>query len=216
MKKGMIFWGGTGHAIVLEEIIADKYDVLAVFDNNSSINSPFDGIPILYGKDAFQNWVNKVNDEIHFSVAIGGKYGNDRIAIGYYLKTFGLKPLSIIHQTAVIGKGVKVGEGCHILANTLIGVRSVLGDQVIINNSANVDHECRIGDGVHIGPGAVLAGCIEIEDYAFIGAGATILPRIKIGMNSIVGAGAVVTKDVPGNTIVIGNPAKSYKKIIQS
>jgi sugar O-acyltransferase (sialic acid O-acetyltransferase NeuD family) len=209
MKKNMIFWGGTGHSLVLEEIISNDFNVLAVFDNNPSVVTPFDNVKIYYGRESFESWFPKYSSDLFFSVAIGGKYGKDRIEISNYLKSFNLKPINIIHKTSVIGKGVEVGEGCHILANTLIGVKTTLGNQVIINNSANVDHECQIGNGVHIGPGAVLAGCIQVGDFAFVGAGATILPRIKIGENSIVGAGAVVTKDVPENSIVVGNPAKS-------
>lgn len=51
-------------------------------------------------------------------------------------------------------------------------------------------------------------GCIEIMDNVFIGANSTILSNVKIGPNAIVAAGSVVTKDVPENTVVAGNPAK--------
>jgi acetyltransferase-like isoleucine patch superfamily enzyme len=52
-----------------------------------------------------------------------------------------------------------------------------------------------------------------IKKGASIGSGATILAKICIGENAIVGAGAVVTKDVPANTIVAGNPARVLRKI---
>jgi acetyltransferase-like isoleucine patch superfamily enzyme len=50
-----------------------------------------------------------------------------------------------------------------------------------------------------------------IEDGASIGTGATILGGIRIGKNAMVGAGAVVTKNVPENAVVVGNPAKIIK-----
>jgi maltose O-acetyltransferase len=56
---------------------------------------------------------------------------------------------------------------------------------------------------------------IKVEDNVWIGANATILPGVTIGKNSIVGAGAVVTKDVPENTIVGGNPAKVIRNITE-
>jgi acetyltransferase-like isoleucine patch superfamily enzyme len=51
-------------------------------------------------------------------------------------------------------------------------------------------------------------GCIEIRDNCFIGMDAIIMGNVTIGPNAIVGAGSVVTKDVPENTIVAGNPAR--------
>lgn len=51
-------------------------------------------------------------------------------------------------------------------------------------------------------------GCIEIMDNVFIGCNSTILPNIKIGPNVVIGAGSVITKDVPPNTVVAGNPAR--------
>ncbi|HPI54262.1 MAG TPA: acetyltransferase, partial [Chitinophagaceae bacterium] len=113
-----------------------------------------------------------------------------------------------IHKTSFVSYNAHIGEGAQILANSSVCARVELGNYCIINTSASVDHECVLGQGVHIGPGAKLAGCIHIDDYAFIGTNATLLPRVNIGANAIVGAGAVVTKDVPPNCIVVGNPAK--------
>ncbi|ELP86804.1 hypothetical protein EIN_516900 [Entamoeba invadens IP1] len=53
----------------------------------------------------------------------------------------------------------------------------------------------------------------RIKDGAWIGTGAIIMPNITIGENSVVGAGSVVTKDVPDNTVVAGNPARVIRKV---
>ena len=54
---------------------------------------------------------------------------------------------------------------------------------------------------------------VRICKNAWVGAGATILPGVTVGENAVVAAAAVVTKDVPANTIVAGNPAKIIKTI---
>jgi acetyltransferase-like isoleucine patch superfamily enzyme len=65
-----------------------------------------------------------------------------------------------------------------------------------------------LGDGVHVAPGATLAGNVEVGDFTLVAVGAVVLPRIRIGRDCIVGAGAVVTRDVPDGTVVYGNPAR--------
>lgn len=54
---------------------------------------------------------------------------------------------------------------------------------------------------------------IKIKKNAWIGAGSVIMPGITIGENSVVGAGSIVTKDVPDNVVVVGNPARILRKI---
>ena len=58
-----------------------------------------------------------------------------------------------------------------------------------------------------------MASPILIRRNAWIGGGAIILPGVNIGENAIVGAGSVGTKDVPGNAIVVGNPARFVRNI---
>ncbi len=88
-----------------------------------------------------------------------------------------------------------------------------MGKACIINTSASVDHECVLGDGVHIAPGATIAGCVKIGDFSFVGSGAVILPNIKVGSNVIVGAGSVVTRNVEDNILTYGNPARVVRSV---
>jgi len=203
MKK-IIVWGATGQAIMLAEIIQQQnFSITAFFDNNKNICSPFPEIPIYYDKDK----INEYNG-YYFIVAIGGNNGIDRTKISYDLKKQGLYPITLIHNTAYISKSSILQEGIQVLPMAKICSRVKIGEYSIMNTGSSIDHECILDKGVHIGPNAVVCGCVEIGEYSFVGANATILPRLKIGKNVVIGAGAVVTKDVPDNAILVGNPAR--------
>ena len=63
--------------------------------------------------------------------------------------------------------------------------------------------------------GQEVAKPIVIEDNVWLGGGAILLPGVRVGRNAVVGAGAVVTRSVPANTVVAGNPARVIREIEQ-
>jgi len=216
LMRNMIFWGASGQAKVLRECMKNtELKLVALFDNNEDLVSPFSSVPLYFGKKGFEDWITKrcTSSSIGFLVAIGGDRGRDRLEIQEYLESYGLTGLIARHPTAFVADNVKIGVGSQILANSTVCVESIIGRGCIINTGATVDHECSIGDGSHICPGAHIAGCVEVGRYAMVGTGAVILPRIKIGHESIVGAGAVVIEDVPAYTVVVGNPARVIRNI---
>ena len=106
-------------------------------------------------------------------------------------------------------------------------------DLVLTQNFVRHRGKLHLGDRVSIGPGCIFvlsshanaskirvsmqtaSDEITINHDAWIGAGSIILPGTTIGECSVVGAGSVVTKDVPPFTVVVGNPAKTLRKIEQ-
>lgn len=216
-KRRVILWGGTGQAKVVRPII-EHYGgiVVAVFDDNLNLESPFSDVPLYHGKKGFENWMRgKKSNQFSFCIAIGNPR-NVRIKIAHWLGTLGLSPISVIHESAVIAKNARLGEGTQCMAGAIINPLAILGRQCIINTHASVDHECILGDEVELAPGVTLCGEVHIGNNVWIGAGATVLPRITIGNDAIVGAGAVVIRDVPDGVTVVGVPATrilSHKKI---
>ena len=209
-----MFWGGTGQSKVMRPIADDIGKVVVVFDDTKNLDPPFSDVPLLHG-DYFDAVINHANNDIHyFSVTIGNPNGQIRRNISRKLIKSGIKPISLIDKSSIIQPYTKIGTGVQIHPLAIINTFATIGDYCIINTRALVEHDDILEDGVEIGPGAILCGEVHIGENTWIGASAVVLPRLKIGKNSIVGAGAVVTKDVPDNVVVVGNPAKFLKSTL--
>ena len=214
-NRRLILWGASGQARVLRECIAgSELDLAAVFDNNPSSIAPFVDVPMYCGWDGFLRWLAMQPQglTIQFLVAIGGDRGKDRVEVQHRLQESGLLPATAIHQSAFVAPNARIGPGSQILAHAAVCVDANLGEGCIVNTAASVDHECHLDEGVHIAPGARLTGLVQVGRHSMIGAGAIVLPRIRIGENSVIGAGTVVTRDVPDNVVVTGNPGRVIRK----
>jgi sugar O-acyltransferase (sialic acid O-acetyltransferase NeuD family) len=141
----------------------------------------------------------------HFHVAIGNAAARQRIFEQAIAQS--AIPLTITHPAAHKAQDAQVGPGSFLAAGAIVAPSAMLGKAVIANHNSVIDHDCRIGDFSHIGPGTTLGGAAVIGQRCEIGAGANILPGIEIGDDAIIGAGAVVTKAVGKRETWAGVPA---------
>lgn len=122
-----------------------------------------------------------------------------------------------IYPSARIGKGVSIGANCEIGNNVIIGNDSRIGAGSFIPEGVTIEENCFIAPNVSFSndkkpPSKDKSkwGKILVKKNAVIGMGSIILPNVTIGENAVVGAGSCVTKDVPDNMVVYGNPAKEH------
>jgi acetyltransferase-like isoleucine patch superfamily enzyme len=139
-------------------------------------------------------------------------------------------PGTWLWHRAQVRVGARIGRDCVIGRDAFIDEGVSLGDRVKVQNGALIYHGVTIEDGVFVGPGAILTNDrrpralnaqgelargddwtvspIRVGTGASIGAGAIIVAGCDIGPHAMVGAGSVVTHEVPGHALVVGNPAR--------
>ena len=130
-----------------------------------------------------------------------------------------------------IGHNTKIGASVEVQKNARIGSNCKVSSHTFVCEGVTIEDDVFIGHGVmfinDIYPRATTSGSLQTEkDWAVeptvvkkgasIGSNATILCNVTIGENAIVGAGSVVTRDVPPNTIVAGNPARVLRTIAEA
>jgi len=131
-----------------------------------------------------------------------------------------------------IGDETKIGAFVEIQKNASVGKRCKISSHTFICEGVTIEDNVFIGHGVTFindsyPRATTLDGSLQTEaDWkvertlikkgASVGSGTTILSRVTVGENAIVGAGSVVTKDVPADSIVAGNPAKLLRYIEQT
>ena len=185
-----------------------EYNIVGILDDFAVQGSSVYGYTVL----------GKINDELpklyddglRLAVnAIGGMANSQedplftaRVVVADKIRSYGFIIPNIIHPRAIVEPTAKMGDGNIVLAGANIGSKAIIEDDCYINTNSMVSHECHIGRGVRIAPGAILAGRIKVGENSLIGMGVTIYMNAKVGKNSIVYNGVNVYKSVPNNKIL--------------
>jgi sugar O-acyltransferase (sialic acid O-acetyltransferase NeuD family) len=211
-REKIFVFGASGHAKVVIDIIERQglYDIVCLVDDDPHLKgAEIFGYLVIGGKEeliAFRG-VTGVAAGI---VAIGSNAARRQVADWLTRREFRL--VSAVHPSAQIARGVSIAGGSVVMAGAVLNSDAKLGAQVIVNSRASVDHDCQVGNCVHLAPGTILCGSVRVGDGTFLGAGTTVIPNVSIGSWVQVGAGATVVRDLPDGVMALGTPARIVAK----
>jgi sugar O-acyltransferase (sialic acid O-acetyltransferase NeuD family) len=196
--------GASGHGKVLAEI-AEKigWKNIFFFDDLFPKKKYLEHWKIIGTTD---DLISQLNFFDGYIVGIGDN--NVRLEKTRLLQSHSAKLISLKHPSSIVSNYSIIKEGSVIMAGVTINPFCKIGLSSIVNTMSSIDHDCILGEGVHIAPGVKMAGNINIGNKSFIGIGVTIKQGIQIGNNVIIGAGSLVLNDLKSNLVAFGVPAK--------
>lgn len=206
-KRPLVIWGASGHGKVAADIARAMgvFELVGFVDEDPAKAGEFLGLSV---RGEAGDWRGLAG--VEFFLAIGNNA--QRLRRAEELKRQGVRFARLIHPRATVAGDVEMGEGTLVAAGAVINPGTVIGAQCIVNTLAGVDHDCVLEEGVHVCPGAHVAGRVRVGRGAMIGVGASVRDGVRIGEFAVVGAGAAVVEDVPGRVVVVGVPARRLRE----
>ena len=154
----------------------------------------------------------------HVCISDDVKLGKD-VKLSKFINLYGCRigDNTKIGAFVEIQKNVFIGKNCKISSHTFICEGVTIEDNVFIGHNVAFINDsfprATTGDGKLQTEADWKVEPTLVKKSASIGSGSTILANVTIGENAIIGAGSVVTKNVPPDTIVAGNPAKTLRRV---
>lgn len=203
----MVVVGGGGHGKVLISILKKAgYRVLGYVDKQDC--GPVLGAGWL-GDDSVLPDLRQRYPQCAAALGIGKIEARSelRTRLLEHLETLGFALPPIVSPQAVVNEEVVLGAGTVVFDGAVVNSGTVVGRGGILNTHCTVEHDCRVGDNVHIAPGVTLSGSVYLGDNAMVGTGATIIQGVRVAAGCMVGAGATVVRDLTEPGVYVGNPA---------
>ena len=200
--RPLLLYGAGGHGkVVFDAARAAKVSFDVVADDDDGVIE-FQGVEVMH--PGHGQW--SMPTTFAFIVAIGDN--RRRANVFAELVHRGGTPHSVVHPRSTVSQDAAIGLGTLLCAGAIVNPGARLGVNCIVNTCASVDHDCEIGDHVHLCPGVRLGGQVVVGEGAMIGLGSVVLPGVSIGPWALVGAGSVVNRDVPPRVVAYGSPAR--------
>jgi sugar O-acyltransferase (sialic acid O-acetyltransferase NeuD family) len=201
--------GAGGHGCVVADaaLVSGRWCAVEFFDDRWPAESEAHGCAVVGTLSSLRERLTARNGVVGDVVVAVGDNAR-RLSLCHEFAATGAVLATVIHPSAVLSSSATVGAGSVVLAGAVVNPKCRVGLACIINTHASIDHDCTLSDGVHVCPGATLAGSVVVHERAWIGVGSCVIQGITIGRAATVGAGAAVIRDVAAGTTVIGCPAK--------
>jgi sugar O-acyltransferase (sialic acid O-acetyltransferase NeuD family) len=210
--KKIIILGTGGNSIDILDTISDINSVtnsgvlecVGLLDDNKELwNTSLHGVTILGPLSAareFQDccFVNGIGSSSNF-------WKKEAIIAqtGIPLERFE----TIIHPSASVSRTAQIDFGTVIFQNVTITSNVTIGNHVIVLPNSVISHDDSVGDYTCIATGVCISGGVRVGHSCYLGANATVIENVELGDYCLVGMGSVVLRDVPANSVVVGNPS---------
>ena len=213
--KAVVLGAGIAGRVYLDTLKdcpeSGTVEVIGFIDDNPELQGcQVAGMPVLGTYNQLPELIKKHNIEGAF-VVYSDRFAKLRGERFNQCRKLGLKPINIIHPSAMVASSVSIGEGVFIGRGVIIELGTKIGDNCSIHRGSIIGEDCVLEESVFFTAGVNLAALVTIGKNTMLGTGAIVLAKCHIGRDSIVGAGAVVIEDVPDSVTVVGVPAKIIK-----
>lgn len=113
-----------------------------------------------------------------------------------------------VSPMARVSRTAQLAGGCVVANFSCVGPGAVLGLNGLLMHGVVLGHNSVVEDNVVVCAGASIGGYVSIGARNFIGTNAVLAPQVRLGSDCFVGAGAACLRDAPGNSLLLGNPAR--------
>ena len=154
----LIVLGAGGHArVLLDALRLQQREPIGVTDPDASLwGSAILGVPVLGDDDRIQGFAP---DKVALVNALGSTKSTAlRQAVWERWRARGYRFVGVHHPTAVVAQSAGLEADVQVLVGSLIGVNAYIGHNSIVNTGVIVEHDCRVGQHVHLAPGVTLSG----------------------------------------------------------
>ena len=214
--------GAGGHAATIIDVLAGQgLSILGCVDDNPELQGKevVSGVKVIGASDSLPRLFEDGVTTAFLGIGGIGEGGKDRIPVRIkvirMLEEIGFHLPPVVSRHAYLGRDSSLGPGTVLFPGAIVGPRCRIGAHVIVNQAAQVCHDCTLDDHVHITPGAILGGHCEVGTSSIVGMGASLLLKTVVGRHCLIHNNAAVMSDVHDYTEVYTDGRRFERDLVK-